>query len=81
MKKIITTSNILIISIFISFLNTEFVSAEKINKAIERSQNYEIIILYTFIAIMTLFIFFSFIYFFLKQLDIEWEFQKDDSHH
>tara|TARA_B110000196_G_scaffold50486_1_gene41169 strand:+ start:198 stop:443 length:246 start_codon:yes stop_codon:yes gene_type:complete len=81
MKKIIKISNISIISILISFSNTKYVSAEEINKAIERSQDYEKIILYTLIAILALFIFFSFIYFFLKQLDIEWEFQKDESQH
>ena len=81
MKRIITTSNILIISLLISFSNTKYVSAEQINKAIERSQEYEKIIIYTLIAILTLFIFFSFIDFFLKQLGIEWEFQKDDPKH
>jgi cell division protein FtsL len=81
MKKIIKISNISIISILISFSNIKYVSAEEINKAIERSQDYEKIILYTLIAILTLFIFFSFIYLFLKQLDIEWEFQKDESQH
>jgi len=81
MNRIISYIKFLLISLSIFFYNTKFVLAEENNRIIERSASYVSIIIFTLLAVITLFTFFSFIYLFLRQLNIEWDFQKEDKTH
>ena len=67
--------------ITLCFLFSKFVFAEEQNRIIERNDGYMSIVVYTLLSVIALFTFFSLIYIFLKQLNIEWDFQKDDEHH
>ena len=69
------------VAFLIALLNSKFVFAEEQNRIIERNDGYMSIVVYTLLSVIALFTFFSLIYFFLKQLNIEWDFQKDDEHH
>ena len=69
------------VAFIITLLNSKFVFAEDQNRIIERNDGYISIVVYTILSVIALFTFFSLIYIFLKQLNIEWDFQKDDDHH
>ena len=81
MHRAIKYINVLLVALSIALINTEFVSAEEQNRIIERNDGYMSIVVYTLLSVIALFTFFSLIYIFLKQLNIEWDFQKDDEHH
>ena len=76
--KYITVS---LIALSFALLNNQFVSAEEQNRIIERNDGYLLIVVYTLLSVIALFTFFSLIYVFLRQLNIEWDFQKEDEHH
>ncbi|MBR73714.1 MAG: hypothetical protein CL872_02070 [Dehalococcoidaceae bacterium] len=81
MHRAIKYINVLLVALSIALINTEFVSAEEQNRIIERNDGYLSIVVYTLLSVLALFTFFTLIYVFLRQLNIEWDFQKEDDHH
>ena len=81
MNKTFKYFKVSFVAFLITLLNSKFVFAEEQNRIIERNDGYISIVVYTILSVIALFTFFSLIYIFLKQLNIEWDFQKDDEHH
>tara|TARA_Y100001970_G_scaffold225688_1_gene278744 strand:+ start:24640 stop:24885 length:246 start_codon:yes stop_codon:yes gene_type:complete len=81
MHRAIKYINVLLVALSIALINTELVSAEEQNRIIERNDGYLSIVVYTLLSVLALFTFFTLIYVFLRQLNIEWDFQKEDDHH
>jgi len=81
MHKTIKCITVSLIAFSVVLLNNKFVSAEEQNRIIERNDGYLSIVVYTLLSVIALFTFFSLIYVFLRQLNIEWDFQKEDEHH
>ena len=81
MKQLTRIIKIIFAFLYIFKMQIVIVSAEPSNRSLVKTNNYEEPLIYTLLAVVSLFIFFSLIYLFIKQLGIEWNFQKNDSEH
>ncbi|MFB0900865.1 MAG: hypothetical protein QMB22_02520 [Dehalococcoidia bacterium] len=81
MKQLTRIIKITFAFLYIFKMQIVIIGAEANNRSLVKANNYEEPLIYTLLAVVSLFIFFSLIYLFIKQLGIEWNFQKNDSEH